>query len=138
MPFGLNSALASLQRAVKVVPSRVKRQFVLVCLDDIIVYSKSLTDHLVQLRRVLALLQNVWVKLKFSKSLLFENTVSYLRHAIQPKKMPADNMNYEAVRRCLPPTNHMELRPFLGMSNAFFRFVPNFLQFAFRLKVVTR
>lgn len=67
MPFELKNAPASFQRAVDIIMSRVKRQSALVYLDDIIVYSKSVTKHLVHVRTMLTLLRNAGVALNLSK-----------------------------------------------------------------------
>lgn len=57
LPFGLANSAASFQRVIDAILPEVKRQSVLVYLDDIIAYSKSVTEHFVHVRTVLALLQ---------------------------------------------------------------------------------
>lgn len=86
MPFGLKNVLATFQRAVDITLSKVKYQ-ALVYLDDVIIYSKTVTVHFEHVREVLTLLRNAGVTLKLSKCSFFGTSVLYLDHVIRPGQL---------------------------------------------------
>ena len=71
MSFGLKNAPATYQRVINIIITRVRFQFALVYLDDIIVFSSSFEDHKLHIRTVLELLETVGVTLRLSKSKFF-------------------------------------------------------------------
>ena len=84
LPFGLGNAPATFQRAIDMILAGVKWQYVLVYLDDIIVYSADAESHLSHLEKVFTLLGENGVTLKAKKCHLFSNEVEYLGHVIRP------------------------------------------------------
>ena len=137
MPFGLTNAPATFQRALDIILSRVKWRFALVYIDDIIVYSKTVSEHFHPLREVLTLLRAAGVSLKISKCAFFDEEVEYLGHVVKPGRLEMQSRNTDAIRRARPPTNITELRSFLGMCNVYRRFVPNFARVAAPLTRLT-
>lgn len=95
----------------------MKWQFALVQLDNIIVYSKFVTEHLIHVRIVLALLRNAVVLLKFPKCFSFDSAVSNLGYKIRPGKLAINNKNYKATCKSLSPTSQTELRSLIRMCN---------------------
>ena len=98
----------------------------IVYLDDVIVFSSSHEQHLVDLDRVLTLLGRAGVSLKFSKCSFFQSKVAYLGHIVSAAGFEVDQSKTAALRRCRAPTNRWELRSFLGLANVYRRFVPDF------------
>lgn len=82
MPFGLQNAPTTFQRAIDVVLASVKWQFALVYLDDIIVFSQSIDDHFDHLRTVLTLMLEAGFSLKLNKCFLLRKELEYLGHII--------------------------------------------------------
>ena len=103
MPFGLKNAPATFQRAVDIILSRVKWKTALVYLDDVIIYSKTVTEHFAHVREVLRLLRDAGVSLKLSKCAFFENSVTYLGHVIRPRRLEVERRNVVAIERARPP-----------------------------------
>lgn len=130
MPFGLNSAPTSLQRAVDIIPSKVKLQFGLVFLDNIIIYSKSATEHFVRVCSVLTAFRNAGVPWKLSRCSLFDGEVSYLGHTVQRERLAVDSSVCEAIRKSLVATKQSELWSFLVLLRVYRRFVPIFARAA--------
>ena len=130
MPFGLKNAPATFQRAVDIVLSRVKWQYALVYLDDVIIYSKTLREHFTHLRTILDLLQEAGVSLKLPKCHFFQASVDYLGHVIRPGKLEVSTRTCDAIKRAKPPTTQTGIRSFIGLCNVFRRFVPNFARIA--------
>ena len=130
MPFGLRNAPATFQRAVDIILSKVKWQFALVYLDDVIIYSKTVSDHFNHVRVVLSMLQKAGVSLKLAKCKFFDASVDYLGHVVRPGQLEVASRTVDAVRQFKTPADQGELRSFLGMCNVYRRFVPNFARVA--------
>jgi hypothetical protein len=126
MPFGLVNAPATFQRAVDMILAQVKWEYALVYLDDVIVYSRSVEDHLTQLDHVLTLLSNAGVTLKLSKFRFFQDSVDYLGRVICPGKLAVAQKNIDTLAQAHYPSTRTELRSFLGMCNVYRRFLPVF------------
>lgn len=80
----LNNALATLQRAIEVMHASVRRQFVLVYLDDIFLFSESPKDHSEQVRRVLRPMITAAISLKFREFKLLPEAIDFLGHVMRP------------------------------------------------------
>ena len=130
MPFGLKNAPATFQRAVDIILSRVKWQYALVYIDDVIIYSKTMEEHFYHVQKVLSLLRDAGVTLKLSKCNFFTGSVDYLGHTIRPGKLEVASTNLKALEEAKYPTNQTVVRSFLGMCNVYRRFVPNFSRIA--------
>ena len=126
MPFGLCNAPATFQRTVDILLAKYRWRSCLAYLDDVIVFSNTLEDHLQHLKEVLTLLQGAGMSLKLRKCNFFAQQVDYLGHVIRPGLLQVAERNTEAVKRFKHPTTQTELRSFLGLCNVYRRFVPNF------------
>jgi transposase InsO family protein len=126
MPFGLCNAPATFQRALDMLLAKVKWKFALVYLDDVIIYSRSLEDHLVHVDYVLRLLRNAGISLKLQKCNFFQPRVDYLGHVVTPGKLAVAEKNIDTIRQAKYPQTRTELRSFLGMCNVYRKFVPHF------------
>lgn len=115
MSFGLETELASFQRAAKIILSKVKWQFARVYLDDIKVYSEYVRKPLVYVGTAVTLLKNPGVALSLLKGLFFGDRVSYLENKIRPGKLAGDRENCDAARKSFSPTNQAKLRLFSGV-----------------------
>ena len=126
LPFGLKNAPATFQRALDMVLSGVRWQTCLIYLDDVIVFSRTEGEHLVQVDQVLTLLRKAGVTLKLSKCKFFQNKVDYLGHIILPGKLAIAQESTEAIRQSTFPETPTQLRSFLGSCNVFRRFIKSF------------
>jgi hypothetical protein len=103
-------------------------KYVVVFIDDILVYSKSMEDHEEHLRVVLQWLRDHQLYAKFSKCEFWINEVSFLGHVISSKGIAVDASK---VRDCLdwePPKSIHQVRSFLGLVGYYQRFIPNFFK----------
>jgi hypothetical protein len=82
MPFGLTNAPSTFQRAMNSIFKDELYKFVLVYLDDIIIYSKTFNDHLIHLRKVFELLQSAGLRLNRTKCEFFKNKIDYLGYIV--------------------------------------------------------
>ena len=126
MPFGLTNAPATFQRGLDVILSRFKWKTCLVYIDDIIIFSKTVEEHIQHVDEILTALGNAGVTLKIKKCTFFSDSVEYLGHVIKPGKLEIDGANTKSLRDAKPPTTKTELRSFLGLCNVYRRFIKNF------------
>jgi hypothetical protein len=93
MPFGLTCALATFQAAMNEIFSSVIRKFVPVFIDDILIYSSSLEEHVQHLFAVFELLQQHKLFVKHSKCSIAKNSREYLGHIIGAEGVATDRAN---------------------------------------------
>ena len=98
MPFGLFNAPATFQRVMQVVLAGLEGKGVFVYLDDILVTSKSFSEHLQQLREVFERLRSAGLCLKPKKCLFLHNEVPYLGHVVTAQGINPDPAKTEKVR----------------------------------------
>ena len=130
MPFGLCNAPGTFQRLMQRMFGDQQCQSLLLYLDDIVVFSSSITQHLQRLDVVLSRLQNEGLKAKLAKCAFFQKEVSYLGHVISGKGVSTDPSKVEAVAKWQRPRHVSELRSFLGFTSYYRRFVEGFAKLA--------
>ena len=126
MPFGLTNAPATFQCMMNEVLQPYLRKFVLVFLDDILIYSPSWESHLAHLRLVLLQLRHHKFFLKRSKCSFAQDQIDYLGHIISRAGVATDPAKTEAMLAWPTPTTVTELRGFLGLTGYYRRFVPHY------------
>ncbi|WVZ63441.1 hypothetical protein U9M48_013075, partial [Paspalum notatum var. saurae] len=126
MPFGLTNAPATFQCIMNEVLSPFLWKFVLVFLDDILIYSKSLEDHLKHLSLVLDKLKEHQFYLKHSKCSFGQTSVEYLGHVISMDGVGTDPQKTTAMVNWPRPASMTELRAFLGLTGYYRRFVQHY------------
>lgn len=105
MSFGLTGAPNTFQGAMNTVLRPLLRKCVLAFFDNILIYSKTLTEHLIHLKQVLELLSAGQWRLKLSKCQFAKQSISYLGHVIGAAGVSTDPFKIEAVRQWPTPTN---------------------------------
>jgi len=137
LPFGLTNAPATFQRASDMILSGVKWKTCLVYLDDVIVFSRTVEEHITHLDEVFGLLSRAGVSLKASKCFLFHEEVEYLGHIVGRGHIRVNEKNLVGLRHAEPPRTKKDLRSFLGMCNVYRRFVKDYAQVARPLTALT-
>ena len=117
MPFGLCNAPATFQRLMQRIFGDQQCQSLLLYLDDIVVFSSTIEQHLERLGVVLERLHHEGLKGKLSKCAFFQQEVSYLGHVISDKGVSTDPGKVRAVSSWTPPATLSELRSFLGFAS---------------------
>jgi hypothetical protein len=126
MPFGLTNAPATFQCIMNSLFAPFLRKFVIVFLDDILVYSSSWTEHLEHLRAVLQKLRESKFFAKVSKCSFGQDNIQYLGHIISAQRVSKDPEKTMAMEQWPLPTNATELRGFLGLTSYYRKFVKNY------------
>ena len=121
MPFGLTNAPAVFQRLMHQVISTLNLMegpsFVSVYIDDLLVYSRTLDDHLRHLSRVMDRLREVNLKLQPAKCYFCWQTVEFLGHVLTPQSLLPNPKHVMVVQDFPTPCNVTELRQFLGVAS---------------------
>ena len=130
MPFGLTNAPAAFMDLMNRVFSPYLDKFVIVFIDDILVYSGSSEEHAEHLRTILQILRERQLYAKFSKCQFWLDKVAFLGHGISAKGISVDPQKIEAIVNWKPPTNVFEVRSFLGLAGYYRKFVDGFSKIA--------
>ncbi|KAL4291663.1 hypothetical protein GQ457_14G020350 [Hibiscus cannabinus] len=126
MPFGLTNAPAAFMDMMNRVFQPYLDQFVVVFIDDILVYSRSEDEHEEHLRIVLQTLRENQLYAKFSKCEFWLNEVVFLGHIVSAEGIRVDPKKIEAIMDWKQPKNVSEVRSFLGLAGYYRRFVEGF------------
>ena len=113
-------------------------QFVIVFIDDILLYSKSREEHERHLRTVLQMLREKKLYAKFSKCEFWLKQVMFLGHIVSEAGVCVDPQKTEAVTRWEQPKTVSEVRSFLGLAGYYRRFVQGFSKIALPLTHLTK
>ena len=126
MPFGLTNAPAVFMDLMNRVFRPYLYQFVVVFIDDIVVYSKNEEEHEQHLRIVLQTLREKQLYAKLSKCDFWLKEVFFLGHIVSAKGIKVDPAKIEAIVNWKPPRNVTKVRSFVGLAEYDGRFVNGF------------
>ncbi|GJT55707.1 putative reverse transcriptase domain-containing protein [Tanacetum coccineum] len=138
MPFGLTNAPAIFMDLMNRVCRPYLDKFVIVFIDDILIYSKTREEHEVHLGLVLELLKEEKLYAKFSKYEFWLREVQFLGHVINGDGIHVDPSKIEAVKNWETPRTPSEVRSFLGLAGYYRRFIENFSKIAKSLTILTQ
>ena len=126
MPFGLTNAPAAFMDLMNRVFHPYLDQFVVVFIDDILVYSKDSQEHEHHLRITVQILRENQLFAKLSKCNFWLKEVSFLGHIVSTDGIRVNPAKIEVVMNWRPPRNVTEVRSFLGLAGYYRRYVQRF------------
>ena len=129
MPFGLVNSGASFQRLMGHILRGLEYRFALIYIDDIIIFSKSVDEHLVHLEEVFRGLCDANVELNPKKCSFVKQRLEYLGHVVTPEGISPNPDKVRVIQEFPTPTKLKELRSFLGFANYYRRFVRGFSKY---------
>ncbi|KAD4982099.1 hypothetical protein E3N88_18770 [Mikania micrantha] len=138
MPFGLTNAPAAFMDMMNHICKPYLDKFIIVFIDDILIYSKTPEDHTKHLRTLLELLRHEKLYAKFSKCEFWLTEVQFLGHVINAQGIQVDPSKIEAITKWENPKSPTEVRSFLGLAGYYRRFIQNFSRIAVPLTSLTR
>ncbi|GJS13303.1 putative reverse transcriptase domain-containing protein [Tanacetum coccineum] len=138
MPFGLTNAPAVFMDLMNRVCKPYLDKFVIVFIDDILIYSKSKKEHEGHLRQILKLLKKEELYAKFSKCEFWIPRVQFLGHVIDCQGIHVDPAKIESIKDWASPKTPTEIRQFLGLAGYYRRFIEGFSKIAKTMTKLTQ
>ena len=138
MPFGLTNVPAAFMDLMHMVFQPYLDQFVVVFVDDILIYSQSKWEHEYHLRIVLQLLREHQLYAKFSKCEFWLTEVRFLGHVVSASGVSIDPEKVEAMMTWERPKSVFEIHSFLGLAGYYRRFIEDFSRIAAPMTRLTR
>ncbi|GBG79365.1 hypothetical protein CBR_g29513 [Chara braunii] len=130
MPFSLTNAPTTFQAAMTTEFRHMLDRYVLIYLDDILVYSRSLEEHVEHLRTVLERLRQAKYKANRDKCEFARQKLEYLGHYVTPQGIRPLADKIEALRVWPEPTNTTDVRSFMGLAGYYQRFITGYSRIA--------
>ena len=139
LSFGLTNAPATFQGVMNRIFQQHLEKFVLVYLDDILVFSKTQEEHLEHLRKAFEILrENNKLFAQLTKCRFAKSELEYLGHVVGKDGIKVDPRKIETVTTWARPNDVSQLRSFLGLSNYFRRFIQGYSTLVAPLTHLTR
>ncbi|GKB47560.1 reverse transcriptase domain-containing protein, partial [Tanacetum coccineum] len=138
MPFGLTNVPTIFMELMNRVCRPYLDKFVIVFIDDILIYYKTQEEHVEHLRLVLELLKKGKLYAKFSDSEFWLREVQFLRHVINGNMIHVDPSKIEVVKKWKASRTPIEIHSFLGLAGYYRRFIENFSKIAKSLTILTQ
>ncbi|GBG71604.1 hypothetical protein CBR_g9020 [Chara braunii] len=138
MPFGLCNASGTFQHAMNMIFHDHLDKFIVVYLDDILIFSKSVEEHAQQVETVLSLLRQHKYKVNLEKCEFGRTKILYLGHEVSAEGIRLEDAKVASIRDWPRPQTVTEVRSFLGMCGYYRNFVKNYSTVASPLTDLTR
>jgi len=138
VPLGLNNATTKFISLMNNVLCPYLDKFVIVFIDDILIYSKNEEKHAKHLAAVLRLLREHQLYAKLSKFNFFKTEVHYMGHVVSKEGIAVDPGKIRAIMEWETPKNMDEVRSFMGLAGYYKRFIKNFSHIAYPLTSLQR
>ncbi|WVZ63799.1 hypothetical protein U9M48_013404 [Paspalum notatum var. saurae] len=138
MPFGLTNAPSTFMRLMNEVLRPFIGLFVVVYFDDILIYSKTMDEHLDHLSAVFYALRTAHLFANMEKCIFCTQRVSFLGYVVTPRGIEVDSSKIAAIQEWPTPTTVTQIRSFLGLAGFYRRFVRDFSSIAAPLHELTK
>ena len=130
MAMGLCNSPGTFQRLMEICFGDQQYETLLIYLDDLLVYSDNLTNHLARLQLVFDRLRQHGLKLKSKKCMFFKKSVRYLGHIVSKDGVATDPSKIDQVVNWKKPESETNLRAFLGLASYYRRHIEKFAHIA--------
>ena len=137
LPFGLTIAPSTFMKVINGIFSKYS-DFVLVYIDNILIFSKTKEEHLQHLKTVLQLLRKHQLYAKLSKCNFLQTEVNFLGHVASAEGVKVDPAKVEAVTKWTAPTYRRQLQSFLEFANYFRKFIQGFTNMVVPLQFLNK
>ena len=138
MPMGALNSSSTMQALMSLILRGLPPEHVLCFLDDILVASSTMEEHLQHLDLVLSAIAKAGLKLNPKKCLFAQAEVTCLGHRLSRDGIGPDPANLEKIRKWKPPTNRTEVRQFLGLTGYYRHMIKDYAKIAAPLTDLTK
>ncbi|GKA95282.1 putative reverse transcriptase domain-containing protein [Tanacetum coccineum] len=138
MPFGLTNAPVVFMDLMNCVCKLYLDKFLILFIDDILIYSHNKEEHADHLRIILELLRKLKLYAKFSKCDFWISIAQFLGHLIDSQGLHVDPTKIKAIKNWASPTTPTEIHQFLGLAGYYRRFIKDFSKIAKSLTELTQ
>ena len=136
LPFGYTNSPSVFQSVMCQALNNIIGKLCFVFIDDILIFSRSIDEHLADIKSVLANLRASNLSIKLEKCSFYKESIEYLGHIINKEGIKC--VQNEKLRNMARPKNVEELQRFLGLANFFRKFIPVFSRIAYPLYQLLR
>jgi len=126
MPFGLVNTPATFQTMMNEILRELLDQGVVVCIDDILIYSETLEDHIILVRKVLQRLREYQMAISLEKSVFHVKKVNFLGYVVATDGVTMNEKKVESIKSWKAPASVKDIQIFIGFANFYPRFIKNF------------
>lgn len=126
MPFGLKNAPSTFQRVMDNVLKELQGKTCLCYMDDIIIFSTSLQEHMQNLRKVFERLQQANLKIQLDKSEFLHREIAFLGHIITTDGVKPNPDKIKAIQNFPIPKTEKQIKSFLGLLGYYRKFIKDF------------
>ena len=138
MPFGLTNVPATFQRLMSQLFSGKEWEFVSVYLDDVLIASRDIKEHVEHVKKVLLKVSEAGLRLKPSKCVFAADEIEYLGHTLTAEGVKPNSEKIESVKSFPRPSTVKEVKGFLGLANFYRRHIPDMATISRPLTALTR
>jgi len=138
MPFRLTNAPAAFQRFMNNVFSDLLDVYIVVYLNDILIYSDDITQHRSHVKEVLNRLQKAGLYVKAEKCEFYSDSVKYLDYVLSPSGLTMSDAKVKIIQEWPEPKKVKDIQSFLGFANFYRHFIFNYSDIVIPLTCLTR
>ena len=138
LPFGLVNGPSTFQRTIASIFEKAHFEYLLIYLDDLIIFSKTLEEHMAHLEIVFDILHKAGLRLNLKKCNFFQKRIEYLGHVVTGKGVWPNKKNIEAIEKFPEPKNVRQVQGYLGLSTYYRRFIRNYADIAHPLYILLK
>ena len=138
MPFELCNAPATFQSMINDIFRDVLDEGVIAYMDDILIYSETIEEHVSLLRRVMERLRKARLCVNIKKSSFHQRQVEFLSYLISDKGISMTEAKVEEMKKWPPPESIINMQSFMGFANFYRRFIEGFSKIAKPLTDLTK
>ena len=137
-PYGLCNAGSSYQRMMDICLSGLPSNRILAYMDDIVIFSRTFSEHISDIRKVFDRLREANISLKASKCTFAAQTVDFLGYELSSSGIRPQKKLTSSIKDFPQPSNRKEVKRFLGMAGFYRNFVKGFGDISHPLNNLTR
>ena len=138
MPMGALNSSATMQALMALILRGLPAEHIICFLDDILVASSTMEEHLLHLDLVLGAIGRAGLKLNAHKCLFAQDSVSCLGHRLSRDGISPESSNLDKIKKWKPPQNRTEIRQFLGLTGYYRQMIKGYAQIASPLTHLTK